>query len=571
MGGSKKKKSFIDKKNASTYHLMHRSQRDVGGAVGGDEMDDVPMSDGGMILWPGPSNLPTTDRAVLHSSNAEEVNRMTAWRNQLARAGLLDDNEHERFLKPITGEGVFLPAQPGRAVVPIVIAPPGSRVSEEALVEVHRQLESIPLSADCMDEDIAAALFGDFNEDDYEELNDDFILDAAAEVTPGENDGDCGFDFDAHIQQLLAKAKRERSTFPASSDNPDHTFFVNMRAVHEHDDDEDGEYSDYNDDENVGYTATVATEPGVVAKLGPAEERALCEKFEATLAEYDDDDEDSSNADMLREKEYGALRPLQGDAVVEAALDDFLMEREDEIFIQGTRNGVEASRGVPGGGSGFAVLVGTRMVPVKELDGADQHPEQEPALPLAEYMAQADFTLAQPKERPPTEEICFDGQASYISERERNPWDCESILSTYSNLDNNPIMIDGVSTRRRRRPPKSQSKPTTSASAEPEPSQIIRLSVKTGLPIGVFDRRETNNAVDDDDFDETAISVNRGVARSKDETPEEKRVRKLLVKRERELARMQKKMTREAYADEFQRRAIAGNDDLACKTVFRFP
>lgn len=604
MVGTKKKKSFIDKKNASTYHLMHRSQRDVGGG-GGDPDDAVngqAVGANGMILWPGSSNLASTDRAVLLSSNEEESNRMVAWRDQLAKAGLLDDNEHEKYLKPMSGQGVFLSASNKASssaaggdvrykISDSSMSNNNNRISEEALVEVHRQMDSIPLTADCMDEDIAAALFGDFDEEDYEELNDDFMLDAAAAEVSDDTNGkkDNAFDYDAHVQQLLEKARRDAAGGAMLDHSINAGFFANLKPLHERDDDDDeGEYcSDYNEEDNEGeynnrnmndgYTATVATEPGVVAKLGPEEERALCEKFEATLAEYDEEDSynDDNNNDDNYLNNYGVLRPLEGDAVVEAALDDFLMEHEDDVYIQATETLDKNGRsGVAGGGSGFSVLVGTRMVSVKELEN-HCHPEQEPALPLAEYLAEADLTLAQPKQRPPTDEICFDGKASYISERERNPWDCESILSTYSNLDNNPTMVDAnASSRRRRRNQKCQPVPIEPESEQP--TQHIRLSAKTGLPIGVFDKPivESNNEdLDDDDddgFDETVFSVNRGVARCKDESSDEKKARKLLVKRERELARIQKKMTRQVYADEFQRRAVGGDDDMAGKTVFRF-
>ena len=230
-----------------------------------------------------------------------------------------------------------------------------------------------------MDEDIAAALFGDFDEGAFEELNDDFILDAAAEPEPQEAGADAAFDFDEHIQRLMAQAARERQEEPGKNGSKqqhpheygqeDQAYFSNLRPLHERDDDDE--------QQSFGYGTTVATEPGVVAKLNPDEERALCEKFEATLAEYDDDDsdgcdgfdedDDDGHGDMLPKQEeiHGGLRPLEGDAVVEAALDDFLQEKEDDIFIRGTRYLEENKKR---GGSGFSVLVGTRMVPARELD-----------------------------------------------------------------------------------------------------------------------------------------------------------------------------------------------------------
>lgn len=73
-----------------------------------------------------------------------------------------------------------------------------------------------------------------------------------------------------------------------------------------------------------------------------------------------------------------------------------------------------------------------------------------------------------------------------------------------------------------------------------------------------------------DDLSTTVASVNRGVPRPKNETAEERKNRKLTIKKEREIARIQKKMTKEAFDDEFRRRAVPVHDDVAGKTVFRF-
>jgi len=595
-----KKKPFIDKKKASTYHLLHRSQRDVAGdhAAAAEGATSTPLQQQCMVLWPAddpPTNQkqqqqPSHNNQAVVAGNSTSSSTLAAWRAKLQAVGLLDV-DHERYLKPISGTGTFLDGKTGRAVAldsTSSTTQQQQNSAEDELLEVDRQFDSIPLTAEFMDEDIAAALFGDFDEGDFEELNDDFILDAAAEPEPQEGAA-AAFDFDEHIQRLMAQAARERRHQPEGAGTngskqqqqhpheygqEDQAYFSNLRPLHERDDEDDEQQS-------FGYGTTVATEPGVVAKLNPDEERALCEKFEATLAEYDDDDsdgcdgfdDDDGHGDMLPQQEeiHSGLRPLEGDAVVEAALDDFLQEKEDDIFIRGTRYLEENKRR---GGSGFSVLVGTRMVPAGELDHAEHHPEQEPARPVDELLAQARETLAQPKQKPPPEEVFIDGK-SYFSERERNPWDCESILSTYSNLDNNPTTIAAnVSSRRRRQRNKKQ--PPASSSVreeeEEEPVQHIRLSAKTGLPVGVLDSQHKNGDDDDAYHDDTTtfLSINRGERRNKHETAEEKKARKLLVKRERELARLQKKMTKQVFLEEFQRRAVGGDGDVAGQTVFRF-
>jgi protein LTV1 len=125
-------------------------------------------------------------------------------------------------------------------------------------------------------------------------------------------------------------------------------------------------------------------------------------------------------------------------------------------------------------------------------------------------------------------------------------------------LDNNPVTIESRR-RRKKRNNKQQISPETLP--EEEPLQI-RLSNKTGLPIGVLPFQTD---------DETFVSVNRGVARKKDETLDEKKARKQAVKQEREMARMRKKLMKEAFQDEFTKRSgdvVA--DDVGGKSVFRY-
>lgn len=525
-----KKKPFVDKKKSSTYHLVHRSQRDVAGDV---LLDDGDTTASAMILWPSPDNLSTTNAHVL--TTAQEASTMAAWRERLAKAGLLAEDP-ERYVKPITGTGTFLNAS-GR--IGDALADPRSQQVEEGLLEVDRQFDSIPLTEDCMDEEIAAALFGDFDENDYEELNDEFVLDAAKEPEDGTEEA---FDYDEHIRKLMEKSKRDRhgeSKQPESHawSKEDSAFFSGMKPLHEQDE----------EDSLARGLGTVDETPGVVPALSPDEERALCERFEETLADYDSDE-----IGDCPEEEIVGPRQIEGDYLVEAALEEFLTERKDEVFIQGSRHYL---RDVKHGGSGFSALVGKHMVHAHNLtcDHIDEMPEN-----VEKVLAEARERLALPPQQPPPEEILIDGK-SYFSERERNPFDCESVLSTYSNLDNNPVTVEG-SRRRRRKSKKNSVEPV-----EEEPVHQIQFSAKTGLPLGVIPTREYP------DFDDTIISVNRGMARQKDETREDKKARKAAVKQERQMARIQKRATREVFREEFEKR-VTGQlvDDVAGKTVFRY-
>jgi len=176
---------------------------------------------------------------------------------------------------------------------------------------------------------------------------------------------------------------------------------------------------------------------------------------------------------------------------------------------------------------------------------------EDEVIKLDEILAEADQVLANPEMDLPPEEVLIDGK-SYFTQSVANRWDCDSILSTYSNLDNNPAVIGR--SRHRSMKKKDWNQSTSSQSK------------KSG---------EGESHYNDEDDQDTLSSSIYGVgassiARSKNETKEGKKARKLAVKQSNRLARIQKKVTREAFQDEFDRRARHNTDNnLEGKTVFR--
>ncbi|UJR34231.1 hypothetical protein I4U23_021636 [Adineta vaga] len=126
-------------------------------------------------------------------------------------------------------------------------------------------------------------------------------------------------------------------------------------------------------------------------------------------------------------------------------------------------------------------------------------------------------------------------------EKADDKWDCQSILSTYSNLYNHPKLITQIPTNR------------------------IRLSRKTGLPladnnkISIKEQRNTNqeeeeDEEDDDDDDEEDNNTKSMIfERKKGETSEERRARKHAVKEIRKDRRIIKKATKIAFKQEEQK------------------
>jgi len=565
----KTKKPFIDKKKSSTYHILYRSQRDVA------DVDNESDAGGRVVLWPSPNNNKEIDQNVLlgkHSSDPdpEQVkgNALSRWKNKLAEAGLVDDFDYEKHTKPIRGDGRYMSStaiNANKREIGAMLDARAVNIQHEIVQEVDRQLDSIALTSDCMDDEIAQILFGDFEEGEFEELNDEFVLDAAKEPEPTDEDK-TNFNYDSHIQRLIEKAKMQSDGLSALTTvheygRKDQEFFANAKRVDKGYNDSDAE-SGYFDQSYCDFELDAI--PGVVAKLSEVQERALCDKFNNALAEYDSDDvgEGYSDDDMI-----GDL-PLEGDTRVESALDDFLSERKEGAYMTGIRQNMGRRNN---GGSGFSALVGTKMVPIKDIVESAISAKGD-ILPISKILGEADQTLRGTQQAPPTEEIFIDGK-SYFSERMRNPWDCESILSTYSNLDNNPTTIGRCSNRRPRKPKKNSGNSKKNESKISEGSQTIRLSEKTGMPLGIFPTGEYTDASysQTHDGNETYMSVNKGEKRSKNENAEEKKLRKLTVKKERQLARMQKKLMKEAFNEEFSKRQQEVLvDDIGGKSVFRF-
>ena len=650
----KSKKPFIDKKTASVYHVVRRSQRDVGTEATSETLSDF-------VLMPSPENavkeLARAEKALVSgassSSYAEEAAAEGEYGNgnananaydvsdkvggktshshdvdfntlksQITAAGLLDTTAttYSQYTKPINASsGKFINATSSG----YLHTPDAENLSglftdtsknsldtalDEAMAvhEVGRMLDSIALTADCMEEDMARALFDEYEEEEFEEILDDFCFTANQEVLQDDDDGDGdgeggnsdggGFDYEQHIQMLMEKARLQETGGEAGRELDD-DFFSGVAPLHGKIEEEEGEdefdYDQYGEEvgededsldrEFNGRDDTVSSNQQVSVEASKTmteeQQRILTQKFEEALLEYDSDDVGDLNEEC---EEIVGDRPLEGDMRFEAVLDEFLTDNQDDILIEGDR---ALMRGIPKhvnkrtGGSGYSALVGTTMINASDLQKSTLAVNiAESKKQMERDLAEADATLANPEMDLPPEEVFIDGK-SYFSLSSRNPYDCESILSTYSNLDNNPAVIGR---KKKKKKVKKNSKTVGNGDdAIPEDGPMkIQLSAKTGLPIGTFDRNNNEPEEeyphdDDDDYyyneSDTYLSVNRGEARPKQESKMEKKQRKMAIKDERKICRMQKKIMKEAFKEEFQKRghdvvadAVGGN------TVFRF-
>lgn len=169
----------------------------------------------------------------------------------------------------------------------------------------------------------------------------------------------------------------------------------------------------------------------------------------------------------------------------------------------------------------------------------------------------------------------LDGEEiEYLRNAPRDDWDCETIVSTYSNLENHPSLIDephGVGHGKRRG---KRNGGSTTHEANGVGASLIRLSDSNGLPVDYVQSKRgkarggsnltaanlaaigevdgEGEAGYDDEFseDESIEDEWRSNIRRKGETPEEKKLRKAAVKAGRRDARAAKKGLKTTFKQE---------------------
>lgn len=177
------KKKFIEKKHATTYSVVHRSAQD--GAYGGET---------------NPSEF------VL----VAQVNEL----------GLPNDGyDYTQHMAPISKSGTFVSAD-GHTMPSAAVALPAEALPADEVA--GRDTEAVTLDPNTMDPELRRALF---DEDNFEELDDDFVGQAQVGEATDE------FDYDAHIRSLLRREDRDEE----EDEEVDEAFEA---ALDEYDDDD---------------------------------------------------------------------------------------------------------------------------------------------------------------------------------------------------------------------------------------------------------------------------------------------------------------------------------------------
>jgi len=114
-------------------------------------------------------------------------------------------------------------------------------------------------------------------------------------------------------------------------------------------------------------------------------------------------------------------------------------------------------------------------------------------------------------------------ELSKNKKREKNNWDCETIITTYTNIYNHPKMIKDDTVKK------------------------IHVTRK-GLPI--IEKEVSEEEEEEEEEEEYEVRENKGAARNKKETKEEKKARKAMVKNAKKERREAKKATKKAFKKE---------------------
>ncbi|CCI46659.1 unnamed protein product [Albugo candida] len=351
--------------------------------------------------------------------------------------------------------------------------------------ENERLLDAITLTTDTMDADLREALV---NVDAFEELTDDFVLQASANDVDLPAD-EVSFDYDAHIAKLLLRAGGD---YPSTKV------------------------------ERVSKTE----EEDVVSKSATELQELLDAQFEELYAaEYQTDEENSDDAEVDGTE-------LEGD-VLEELLQDYVAIKRDMHDDEGK--------------VGNPHVTGNRL----------------PEILAASCQEEPEYDEVTEEEDVDTILSNYINNNVYVQRPSREEWDCETIVSTYSNMDNHPTLLREEGKKNHRFKARNLTVPDNRSTFS-----VIQLSRKTGMPLGVLDASNRNCGSVASHPQRTKASAPR---RTEKESLEEKKARKALVKQQQRERRKTKKEFRQEFSQEEQRQAVTEMKSGKCPiSIFRY-
>ncbi|RIA99254.1 Low temperature viability protein [Glomus cerebriforme] len=493
------KKPFIDRKNAKYFQLVHRSQRDP--LINDNEASSR------VLVEVVPPNLRGKDKQITEYSDFEDdQRRQKEIESRVGQAPLygiyFDDTEYDylQHLKPIgegEGEAVFIESSKKERKIggnfalkkesksdddkDVLSSKKDRKVKISLPKEVLPSKEELPLefiNQPAIPEDIQGfqpdmdpklrETLEALEDDAYikDDVDDDFFAALNAEDDEFYEEEEEDFEHDTEeIENWELEFKKFRK---------------NKNRIKESDDDDDDKRS-----RTTGYSMTSSI------MFRNDKLRLLDKQFEKISKEYMEEDEDIESDD-----ESTSSQIRQDFSQI---LDEFLNKYE----ING-RKIVQKLEG-----DNVQDQLETMRHGFGKINVDDDNSSQNGIIKETKYKKSRDnFVHVESEEKD-----------------KRQAWDCQSILSTYSNLENHPTLIR-------------------------ERSHRININRKTGLPIVESSIEDNKNDEDEEIEVKENEKVNLGAARSKIESKEEKKLRKQNIKAEKKNRRIEKKSLKQAFAKE---------------------
>ncbi|KAI3428268.1 hypothetical protein D9Q98_006647 [Chlorella vulgaris] len=290
-----------------------------------------------------------------------------------------------------------------------------------------------------------------------------------------------------------------------------------------------------------GRSGRAPARPGSIASTYWRDERSdrknlltvIDERFEHLALEYDEDE----IGDL--EEQGQQIKGFADVTEFENLLDEFLEVHGQSVAAAHEASGGEAAAAPRVSQVGremefFGFDDSDAAVAVQKAHEAVQRAEEEAAQEEAEQAA-----------REARGEVKQEREPAFPEPRERERWDCESVLSLRSNLDNHPGSISEPRSYRPRR--------RGYGSEDGGAGGLIRLDAR-GMPVGFMPRRGMAGGPDaadgghaGSDVQEEGAAATAVPERRKGETADEKRARKEAVKEAQRMARVQKKDMRSTF------------------------
>ncbi|KAL1005967.1 hypothetical protein UPYG_G00066260 [Umbra pygmaea] len=454
---NRRKKKFINKEQAVTFHLVHRSQRDP---LAADEKAPQHV----LLKQKVDVEKRLEEQREFGVFFDDDYNYLQHLKETSQAVEWASSGRSQRGKRPHDQDGEDEEAGEEEKAIPVQNVSfklPSSVFASEFEEDVGMLNKAAPVSGPRldMDPDIVAALDEDFDFDDPDNmLDDDFILkanDVEGAVETGDDDDDDEWE----------------DTDEEGSDTEGD--FDSEGAVSG---DEDGEGFPrefmFMDEE----TRSRFTEYSLSSSVMRRNEQLtlLDDRFEKFFEQFDGDEIGAlDNADV-----EGHIEP--DSARLEEVIQDYFKQKKLDSLRPDD--------------------LGPKVLPVLKEEDDDEDSEEE------EH-----------------------GMETLVLEAPAEKWDCETIISTYSNLYNHPKVIK-----------------------DPPKVKPIRVSNKTGIPLDVLPERgmtakqaERIERINDSDLPRVSTQP-----RPREESKEERRARKQAIKEERKERRTEKKANKLAFKQE---------------------